>query len=625
MKIKKFQSGGISYIPTDYSEGAAGTSAASSSKVPGFTDKIIDMVLSEGIDSDVSSFLGQVEQVLNLANDPTGQNLSMREILQLARAASSVKTNYLMFKDAQKALDAEDAWGDIATDSRGYIYTWNQKSNKIEKVTPSKYNPQEQVALTNQDLLNIRWNNTDTRYDTSIITDVTKTIGMKTISNYLIDTIKKFEQSEVTGFASKTNTDISSGLRALVNHMDTNGNTIGDLITAGPDGLYKLSQKATVKDTNIAKAVAYLIQSLNNDMKHALVAKATVEGYTPDAYLVELLDIYTGRSMVADYDATTSRAANGGGEGGSSGSKIQQTLAESYVTGSNVVPMQMIPIAPNNSKTTLFAPAQNVQSIRLDRSGQPGQPMPISNLRTVIQDAYALGNVTNRGTVVFGDQLINEAQLNGLVYTGTDMYRVILPFKVENGRHIVPDFELQNKLNDIVENGKNQGDDISTINRYLNQACPGARYNSETQTIELPNDRKHAFLTFGAQAASNYVDFNTDSDYITKVSDPNTDVYKNAVQYGYATHGKNDEKSTEASGVGPVVDPFGLRTKGKIYEGMVYLPISNDLAGTLGYNQGYTDKDLYTNVSGRYEEHEREMAIRDRMNSGGIQTNWNER
>ena len=109
MKIKKFQSGGISYIPTDYSRGAADTSAASSSKVPGFTDKIIDMVLSEGIDSDVNFFLSQVEQVLNLANDPTGQNLSMREILQLARAASSVKTNYLMFKDAQKALDSEDA------------------------------------------------------------------------------------------------------------------------------------------------------------------------------------------------------------------------------------------------------------------------------------------------------------------------------------------------------------------------------------------------------------------------------------------------------------------------------------------------------------------------------------
>ena len=375
---------------------------------------------------------------------------------------------------------------------------------------------------------------------------------MKTISTYLVDLIKKFEQSEVTGYGSKTNSEIASGLKALVNHSDTNGNTIGDLITTGPDGLYKLTQKATIKDAHIDKAINYLVQSLNNDMKHALVAKAAVEGYTPEAYLVELLDIYTGRSITADYDATTSKAASGG-DGGSSGSKIQQTLAESYVTGSNAVPMQMIPIAPNNSKTTLYVPAQNVQSVRLDRSGQPGQPMPIANLRTVIQDSYALGNITNRGTVVFGDQLISDTQLNGLVYTGTDMYRVILPFKVVDGRHIVPDFELQNKLNDIVENGKNQGDDISTINRYLNQACPGARYNPETQTIELPNNRKHAFLTFGAQAASNYVDFNADSEYITKVNNPNVDVYKNAVQYGYATHNKNDEKSTEASGMGPAL------------------------------------------------------------------------
>ena len=622
MKIKSYAGGGIAYLPTTTNRGeaaSAASSSSSSSKVPGFADKIIDMVKSEGIDSDVNAFLNQVERTLNLANDPTGQNLSMREILQLARAASSVKTNYTMFKDAQKALDAEDAWGDVATDSKGYIYTWNQDSNKIEKVAPSAYNPEKQLALTNQDLLNFRWNNTDTKYNTSIITDVSKSVGMKTISTYLVDLIKKFEQSEVTGYGSKTNSEIASGLKALVNHSDTNGNTIGDLITAGPDGLYKLTQKATIKDAHIDKAINYLVQSLNNDMKHALVAKAAVEGYTPEAYLVELLDIYTGRSITADYDATTSKAASGG-DGGSSGSKIQQTLAESYVTGSNAVPMQMIPIAPNNSKTTLYVPAQNVQSVRLDRSGQPGQPMPIANLRTVIQDSYALGNITNRGTVVFGDQLINDTQLNGLVYTGTDMYRVILPYKVVDGRHIVPDFELQNKLNDIVENGKNQGADVTTINRYLNQECPGAQYNPETQTIELPNNRKHAFLTFGAQAASNYVDFNTDSDYITKVNEPNVDVYKNAVQYGYATHGKNDEKSVEASGMGP--SWFGLGTKNKIYEGMVYLPISNDLAGTLGYNQGYVDKEAYTNISGRYEDHEREMAIRDRMNSGGLPTNW---
>lgn len=108
MKIKKFQSGGISYIPTVYNRGAADNSAASS-KVSGFADKIIDMAISEGIDSDVNAFANQAEHILNLASDPTGQNLSMREILQLARAASSIKTNYAMYKEAQKALDSEDA------------------------------------------------------------------------------------------------------------------------------------------------------------------------------------------------------------------------------------------------------------------------------------------------------------------------------------------------------------------------------------------------------------------------------------------------------------------------------------------------------------------------------------
>ena len=54
---------------------------------------------------------------------------------------------------------------------------------------------------------------------------------------------------------------------------------------------------------------------------------------------------------------------------------------------------------------------------------------------------------------------------------------------------------------------------------------------------------------------------------------------------------------------------------------MVYLPISNDLAGTLGYNQGYVDKEAYTNVSSRYAEHERELDIQDKINSGRLQTN----
>lgn len=65
MKIKAFAGGGIAYLPTTTGrrrEAAqtASSSSSNTSKVPGFADKIIDMVKSEGIDSDVSNFLNKL-------------------------------------------------------------------------------------------------------------------------------------------------------------------------------------------------------------------------------------------------------------------------------------------------------------------------------------------------------------------------------------------------------------------------------------------------------------------------------------------------------------------------------------------------------------------------------------
>ena len=114
MKIKAFAGGGIAYLPTTTGRRreaaqAASPSSSNTSKVPGFADKIIDMVKSEGIDSDVSNFLNKVSMTLDMASDPTGENLSMREILNLAREASLVTTNYKDYGKARESLDAEGA------------------------------------------------------------------------------------------------------------------------------------------------------------------------------------------------------------------------------------------------------------------------------------------------------------------------------------------------------------------------------------------------------------------------------------------------------------------------------------------------------------------------------------
>ena len=114
MKLKKYQSGGIVYLPTVNQMGAAQQTAASSGsndteKVPGFTKEIISLIKENGLDSDVTVFLKKVQKTLDLANDPTGENLSLKEILKIQREANRVKQNYESYKTAENSLESQDA------------------------------------------------------------------------------------------------------------------------------------------------------------------------------------------------------------------------------------------------------------------------------------------------------------------------------------------------------------------------------------------------------------------------------------------------------------------------------------------------------------------------------------
>ena len=107
----------MAYLPSTTPGGRAVGSAASSnskdddgqSKVPGFTKEIISIVKENGIDNDVSLFLNQVGRILNVANDPTGENLSLKEILKVQNLANKVKVNYARYQTAVESLNKEDA------------------------------------------------------------------------------------------------------------------------------------------------------------------------------------------------------------------------------------------------------------------------------------------------------------------------------------------------------------------------------------------------------------------------------------------------------------------------------------------------------------------------------------
>ena len=417
---------------------------------------------------------------------------------------------------------------------------------KVSRIHPSQYDPEKYVSLTNLDLMHIRQIDPSKAYDSEILKNLSSAVGMKTISDYARSVIKDFGKTDITGYSEKTAGKIKSGMDKIVGY---GYDELSKLLFGGPDGVYKTNKQATIADEDIRLALDYLKSSLPNSFRNTLNAKATAEGYNPDLMLITMLRADTDRKISVDYDQTASTDITGGGSGGSGGSTtmIQHTLAETYADGENGVPPVLLEITPQDSKVSLAVYGQNVGKIRKDSSGKEGSPMPVANLAQIREDAYGIANVTRDRTVVFGDQLIDPNEIGGVVYDGSDMYRVVLPAKTINGgKDIVPDFELKEQLDTLLQNAHNSGTDAVIINRYLQQICPGAKYNEETGQIILPSDKKHVFLTFQGIAADNYIKFNKDSNYLVK-SNFNANAYMEATKYGYANHKKNDPERVEGS------------------------------------------------------------------------------
>lgn len=318
----------MAYLPTTNRKEADTTTASSSdsaSKVPGFTKEMIDLVKENGLDSDVTTFLAQVQRTLDLANDPTGENLTMREILKVQRLASKVATNYKDYEKARTSLDEENAWGEVATDKRGNLYVLNNETGKIETKSQSDYveNQDNYTALTNEDLLNWRRSDTNLAYRTDILDNISSAVGMKSITDYAKTLIQEFGKTSITGYSEKQAGKIRSGLEHIVSG---DAGDFRGILTAGPDGVYKISSDATIADTGIKEALEYLVSTMPRSYQNTLAAKATVEGYSPQAMLMQMMYYNTDRTLTADYDSTASK-----GIGSGSGSPSEQYTENTYL------------------------------------------------------------------------------------------------------------------------------------------------------------------------------------------------------------------------------------------------------------------------------------------------------
>lgn len=596
MKIKKFAGGGITYLPTTnrVAEETVKTTTASSedsSKKSKVIDKLFDLIKEKGLDSDVAKFTNAIEIKLQMGLDPNGENLTQRDLVQLAQMASSVTTNYERYNTAVKNLTAQNAESDVAIDDRGRIYCYNVETKKVSALTPDKIKEQKDSIqiLTNAELLNLRRSNSELAYNTKILDDINNAVGIDTITKYLQETIAKFKTSNVEGYSEKQQNAIASGLQALAGG-DVDAKTLA-AVQAGPDGVYKIKSTDTIADQNIKMALNYLQNTLPNKMKRKLETTAIVEGYDPSAFMVTMLAANTERSFTANWEGQVDNdgklSKKSASDSDDSTKYKDDALASRFSRGDlQQVRAYISPVAEMAGDTALMA-------VDAWNGYRPVTDDLKAIENTNVYDAFnyiTQLKACDQSSITFGNQRISRNDLHGMILDeNKNVMRMALPYKYDSDGAIVPDFDLlkkYNKVNRLVQD--NPGMTKAEIKQRLGEELGDVQIDDNGKVTINP-DKITVFGALGVIASDEVIKVDKDRNkgFIQRI-DSNTgdsikDEFNKLVQYGTV---KIQHKQK------PIYD-IDDSGSNDFYYGWIYMPITdNTQAFGLTQNQLVPREDL---------------------------------
>lgn len=610
MKIKRHQVGGIVYSPLHSSQQAQTTSSETKSeKISGTIKKeIIDILKENGIPSDVDAFLTKANSFLNGSLSLSSKSLfggtdddyDLSDLIKIQKMANDVKWNKGLYDNAVKNLDAEDAWGEIALDSRGHMYVADSEGN-ISTVEASKFDIEKQIALTNEQMLAYRERVGTFAMNSGILNNMSGTVGMKTVQDYLIGLTEKLGTSTLQGYGSKEQNQIINGIK--------------ELMEGGPDGYYKITNKTQGSDVKLA--LKYLHNQLTPQMKKTLNATIAAEGGNPTTDTLKFIALILNQNIDSeqkvDFDSSATKSA--GLDSESKAATVKQTLAERYATGNGFSAPEWFPIMSSGQNTPMYVSAQNLGPIlQKDEKSLMGD----SNLETLLNEAYGIGAQVDRSSITFGDVAISWDDASKLMYEGdSNFYRVHLPAKKDASGRIRPDFELQKTIDSINKElkGMTPGQIKSAI-----ADIPGVTFNEQTGLVEAKHT--HVFYTFSAIASDDTLGNLNGSQYVHRLSNQEDrqkkNKYNNAIKYRTSARGKNAEETGNS------------RTDWwwgyKFYEGNVFIPLNDSMLSASIYNDQLVPKSTYMNMSAksqaRQEYEQKQMATEELIQSGKLRLNF---
>lgn len=655
MKVKKYAVGGIQYTPfvTSYLSNITGGSTKASSSSTKSTPRddaeiekaIIKLADTEGIPIDVSIFNAQAAQFLKASESLTSyspfggtdNSYNLSTLFTLQSQANLLKQNHALWETANKNIDENNSWGDVAVDNTGRIYTITE-SGKIQKISPDELakdlknreeKPLDYTPLTYSQLMGLREKDQNFAYNSDVLRDLAAGSGMNKITTKIMNVIEKLGNEDVSGYMAK-----DGKMRKVIEGAQT-------LLAEGPDGIYKYSQTST-KGENVNTLISYIYnQVLDEQDKQQWRATLAWQGGDPSRKgifegILNVASMHTSDKLTVDYQKDATQAVEFGGEEGiirrkakveseyKKSDMVSDELPMRYSTGHGLAPRQKINIQPWNHKTVLQVIGQDAGPVMQNKSEQMG---PYITLQHVSQSSYGLRGVTDFSHICFGDQVLDPQDYDEIMIdNNTNMHRVYMPVRYENGNP-VPDFALNTAIEEFqTELRKKNVTDPGLINTKLQEMFPGQglRYNAETKAIDFPAEKMMAFMVLEGYASDKLTDIDKRSPYIYHLEPDEgkkiKDTFNNLIQTGDLFGKTNAGKDKR------VINDVGNAGRNRLYRSNIFIPIAgNGVMGAAIYGPQYAPYTRYMNITGQASLHQ------DRMNgvssgqgspSSNMKLNW---
>lgn len=579
--IEKKQSGGIIYtpfVPSNLSEAESSSSTSSSSdegKLGDIQKEILDVLQENGLPSDVDTFMQSANRFLRRA-EATG-NWSMADFTRIQSMANRVAHNKTLYDAAAQHLTETGNWNEVALNDKGQMYVID-KDSKVITIDPGEYykNRNNYQALTNNDVLEFRSNASP--FDSSVLNSMSGSTGVNDIVEYVKGITLDLGTRSISGYTKQEAENMEEMIQVLT--------------SGGPAGYYKFKKEVQVDGSSAQQALNYLYNSLPNNMKQLLRAKAAAEGQNPNEspiLLMQILANHIDNSYDISFDSAATKSA---GIGADSTTTKEDTYLEHLTTGNTLGKYEDFRITPMGSKVSLNVVGQNGGPL-IDRQGDR---VDQNNLKELLKSTYAF-QIVDTNSVTFGSQVVSPQDYDKLVWdNSSQITRVLLPYIQTDEGKIVPNFGLLAQVDEFQKEIDNMGGQITpNIQQQLQEYFGDVVfYNPETKKLQVNDKYVKPFLSISAYANSNTMGNLDTTDAFLSSVDRETgkqikDDYENATMY-YMPHGKELDKDK-------LVDQARAR-KGRFYRGNIFIPITGRTIGTHLTSGQEIPKSAYSDVNG---------------------------